>query len=114
MDRKHSTANSFFNKLVELREASLPQYRSLIVSDDLMHPVLPRGVVVRYDPRKPVIDGDLVVVSANDSVVVRELSVHNGKFYLVAYNGNGRRLARISMVDYRALHPGAMFAGVVC
>ena len=112
MDRKHSTANSFFNKLVELREAALPQYRSFTINDGLMRPVLEKGVVVRFDLRKPVDDGDLVVVSADDSVVVRELSVHNGEFYLVVYNGG--RFARISMRDYRALHPGATFAGVVC
>lgn len=112
MDRKHSTANSFFNKLITLREAALPQYRTLRINDDLMLPVLGKGVVVRFDLRKPVVDGDLVVVSADNSVVVRELSVHNGVFYLIAYNGH--RATRISMRDYRALNPGATFAGVVC
>lgn len=111
MAAKHFTVGGLFSKLNGvLRMESSNAKQICVIRDTSMLPTLAIGEKVQVNTQQPVGNGDLVAVATNEFVDIRELRVNKGEYYLIAHN---RRFPTVSMRDYRALHPGASFVGVV-
>lgn len=111
MVKLHFTANSLLLKLQSLRIGHADQYQTVRVRDNSMFPTISYGNAIQFNSDAVVMHGDLVAIVTNEFTEIREAQIYKGAFYLVAHN---HAYPRISMKDYRAMHPGAYFAGVVC
>lgn len=111
MGNMHRTTLSIIRKLRSPRPISVDMLESLNVRDDSMSPTLHSGESIQIDTGGLVMTGVIAAIATDEFVEIRELQIHNGEFYLKAHNS---KYPTISMQDFRALYPGAYFAGVVC
>lgn len=110
MVNPHFTAINILLKLQSLRFGHVDKFETVHIRDNSMFPTFSLGGVVRFNPDAVVMNGDVIAIVTDEFVEIREAQVYKGQFYLVAHNP---LFPRISMKDYRAIYPGAYFAGVV-
>lgn len=110
MGKLHRTTLDIFRKL----QSFVPERADKIVTHTVfnndMFPTLKCGEEVKIDTGALVTTGMIVALATDNYVDFRELQIHHGQFYLIAHN---KKCPTISMEDYRALHPGAYFAGAL-
>ena len=86
------------------------QEKDCRVVDDSMYPSYCKGAEVRVDQHKAAMSGDIVAIASARGIVLREVLVRKGTYYLIAHN---HAYPKVALEDFRALDPQAYFLGVV-
>lgn len=110
MGKLHRTTLDIFSKLQSFLPLRADKLETMLIVNNDMHPTLQYGDFVQVDIDALVTTGAIVALATDDFVDFRELQIHHGQFYLSAHN---KKCPTVSMKDYRALYPGAYFAGIV-